>query len=141
MCHRNRLHSGLEECGTLELQRRRNHRSVQHVVLLCRYLDPELGTLRDQVQEGFHLQRSVHQWSVLRRNVHCGLHVHHGMGILNHHVQGFCRLDILDCNLEQEVIRSGEGKVLADILGKVVHNFHRSCLCESEQNGDRTGRS
>jgi len=139
-----RLHSDLEEYGILELQRRRNHRIAQRDVLRRRYLGREGWTLRCQGQEGFHLQQSIHQWSVLRRNVHCGLHVHHGMGILDHHVQGFGRLDIIDRILEQEVIRSGEEKVSADregVLGRVVHNLHCSCLDESEQNGDRAGRS
>jgi len=111
--HHSRLHSDLEECGTLGLQRRRNHRIAQHGVLWRRYRDREVGTLRGQVQEGLLLQHSMHQWSVLHRNVHRGLHVHHGMGILDHHVQGFGRLGILDRSLEQEVIRSGEEKVSA----------------------------
>jgi len=144
MYRRSRLHSGLEEYGTLELQCRRNHHIAQHVVLRRRCLGREGLTLCCQVQEELHLQHSIHQWSMLRRNVHRGLHVHHGMGILDHHIQGFGHLGILDPSLEQEVIRSREEKVSADREGlhsRGVHNLHCSCLGKSEQHSDQAGKS
>jgi len=81
---------------------------------------------------------------VLHRKVHHGLHAHHGMGILGHHIQGLGRLDILNCSLEQEVIRSGEGKVAADrkvLLGRVGHSLHYSCFGESKRHGNQAGKS
>jgi len=78
------------------------------------------------------------------RNVHHSLDVHHGILILDHHVQGFGCLDNLDHILEQEVIRNGEGKAavdMEDLLGRDGRNLRCSCLGENERHGDRAGKS